>query len=413
VILLLALLLSFAAVSPAAAQGPGEVIAAIRVHGNHTTPDSVILALADLEVGVPATDALLEGARARVAGSGRFADVEVRRRHASLEDPTQIMVVVMVRERAGVTDDHPHPGLGRRIRAAGMWMPVLTYEDGYGVSYGVRASVVDLFGPRTRVSAPLTWGADRRAAIEGERAFDRGPFARVLATASISRRVNPYDEIADTRAGLALRAEHALRPRLHVAGTMRHDEVFHEGEHGAVTGLGIEVVVDSRLDPSFPRNAVLAAAGGERLAIRGTFASTLWWMDAQGFVGLVGTSVLAVRARASRADQPLPRYERPLLGGAENLRGARPGIASGDSLAAVSAELRVPLTSPLSVGRMGVKAFVDAGTTWNVREALADQTFMTGTGGGVFFGMAAFTANLDVGRSGGNTRWHAGLNLAF
>ena len=57
---------------------------------------------------------------------------------------------------------------------------------------------------------------------------------------------------------------------------------------------------------------------------------------------------------------PLPLYEQPLLGGAALLRGSDLGYRSGDNLTAFSAELRVPLTSPLSVGRLGVTGFIDA-----------------------------------------------------
>ncbi len=60
---------------------------------------------------------------------------------------------------------------------------------------------------------------------------------------------------------------------------------------------------------------------------------------------------------------PLPDYEKGLLGGAATIRGYDAGYRAGDNIAAASAELRIPLTTPLSVGRFGIKAFVDAGST--------------------------------------------------
>lgn len=409
----LALIASLLAAVPAAAQPASDVIVQIRVHGNHTTPDAIVLALVALEVGAPATDAALEAAQARVEQSGRFAAVEVRRRMASLTDPAQIMVVVMVTERAGVSEDDLTPGLIRRIRAAGLWLPVLTYEDGHGVTYGARATFVDLFGPRTRVSMPLTWGGERRASAEAERTFASGPISRVVATGGVSRRVNPFDEIADTRVGLTLRAEHAFQTWVRIGGHVRRERVSFEGRGQDLSAFGMDFIVDTRIDPSFPRNAVYTLLTFERMAFSDAFASTRWTLDARGYLGLPGSSVLAVSGQATRADQPLPRYEKALLGGATNLRGTPAGMAAGDSLAAISAELRVPITSPLSVGRFGVKAFVDAGAVWNVRESMTDQPFRRGVGAGVFFGVAALTMNVDVGRSEGQTRWHAGLGLAF
>ncbi len=403
----------FAGVSPVAAQPAGDVIAQIRVHGNHTTPDAVVLELVALEIGTPATSQALEAARERVEQSGRFAAVEVRRRLASLADPTQVMVVVMVTERTGVADDDLRPGLGRRVRAAGMWMPVLAYEDGYGFTYGARASFVDLIGPRTRVSTPITWGGERRAGVEVERTFPSGPLSRVVATAGVTRRVNPFDEIADTRIGARLRAEHAFSPWLRIGGSVRRERISFEDRDQDLTSFGMDFVADTRIDPVFPRNAVFASLGFERLGFSEAFASTRWTLETRGYVGLPGSSVLAVSVHASRADQPLPRYERALLGGTASLRGTRAGFASGDNLAAGSIELRVPVTSPLSVGRLGVKAFLDAGRVWNVRESIRDEPFTRGAGGGVFFGVAALTANVDVGRSDGRTRWHAALGVTF
>lgn len=409
----LALLLALVAAPPVLAQPTAGVITQIRVHGNHTTPDDAVLALVDLKVGQPATDAALDGARRRVEESGRFAAVDVRRRLASLTDPTAVMVVVMVTERQGVSDDALEPGLGRRIRAAGIWMPVVTYEDGYGFSYGARASFIDLFGPRSRVSVPLTWGGERRATVEAERTFERGPITRVVGTAGATRRRHPFDDIADTRVGASLRAERAFHPWLRVGGYVRRERVSFEDRDQDLSSFGMDTIVDTRIDPAFPRNAVFASVGFERMAFTDAFASTRWTLDAHGYLGLIGSSVLAVSTRASRADQPLPRYEKALLGGASTLRGVPAGFAVGDNLLALSAEVRVPISSPLSVGRFGVKAFVDAGKAWNVREKPGDLPFTTGAGGGVFFGVAALGVNVDVARSGGRTRWHATVGLTY
>ena len=92
-------------------------------------------------------------------------------------------------------------------------------------------------------------------------------------------------------------------------------------------------------------------------------------------------------------------YEHNLLGGGANLRGYDAGYKAGDNLAAASAELRIPLTSPLNVGRFGVKAFVDWGTIYGVGDKLADQTFDRGIGGGAYLHLTVVSMSLDVARS--------------
>ena len=90
------------------------------------------------------------------------------------------------------------------------------------------------------------------------------------------------------------------------------------------------------------------------------------------------------------------------------------GFEAGDSLAAVSAELRYPLTSPLRVGRFGLKAFVDAGTVWSAGQRLKDQPFNRGVGGGLYLGAAAIIMNLDVAwPEEGKPRAHFGLGVTF
>jgi hemolysin activation/secretion protein len=96
------------------------------------------------------------------------------------------------------------------------------------------------------------------------------------------------------------------------------------------------------------------------------------------------------------------------------VRGYRTGHRAGDNMAAFSAEVRVPLNSPLSIGRFGVKAFVDAGTTWLSGQRLAEQRFDRGIGGGIYGGGGPFIVELDVAwPEEGNPRVHFGLGVTF
>jgi hypothetical protein len=395
--------------STAAAQS----IAEIRVHGNHTTPEADIISLAALSVGDAATDGALEAAQRRLVDSGRFDAVEVRRRLRSISDPSAILVILLVDERAAVTPEDLIPGPLKRVRAAGMWMPILTARDGYGVTYGARVAIIRPLGAGSRISMPLTWGGERRAAVEVERTFERGPLTVLRGTAAVYRRMNPHFDEPDRRRELSFMADRVLARWLRVGADARGAHVNFSGAGERHTAAGGHVVFDTRVDPSFPRNALHAMVAWERLGVQRR-AVGIWNTDVSGYRGIGGSAVLALRAQSSRADAPLPPSERRLLGGTESLRGYRAGHRAGDRLAAVSLEVRQPFTSPLNYGRFGVKAFVDAGTVWNAGERLRSQHFDRGVGGGLYVGATAVTGNIDVAwPRDGKPRIHLGFGVSF
>ena len=185
----LAPLLLLLAVSSAPAQ-PGEVVESVVVHGNHTTPTADILAIVGAVTGQAATDDLFLQVRDRLERSGRFAGVDVRKRYLSISDPTRVLLVVVVDEREGISDDDLTPGPMRRLAASSMWLPVLQYQEGYGFTYGARVSFVDRLGPRSRITVPLTWGGERQAQVELERTF-ADPVARVVQ--DVGHRTSPFE----------------------------------------------------------------------------------------------------------------------------------------------------------------------------------------------------------------------------
>jgi hypothetical protein len=394
-----------------------ETIAEIRVHGNHTTPDVEVISLSGLSTGAAASNTSLRDAETKLRSSNRFDNVEVRRRFRSIDNPAEILVVILVDERAAVSADDPTPGPLKRLGAASQWLPVLGYADGYGFTYGIRVAFADAIGARSRVSVPLTWGGERRAGVEVERAFDRGPISFVRVRSSINRRENPFYDVADLRRDVRVDVDRALVPWLRIGADARLARVeFGDDDAARHSAAGVHIAFDTRVDPSFPRNAVDARIGWERLGFSETVDAgpSRWLVDARGYLGIGGPSVVAVRGQLARATGPLPAAEQPLLGGAESLRGYRTGHRAGDNLAALTAELRYPLTSPINVGRFGVKGFVDAGTTWASGERLSDRRLERGIGGGVFFGAAAFMLNFDVAwPEDGKPRGHFGMSLGF
>jgi outer membrane protein assembly factor BamA len=408
----LLLVVALSAIAPVAAQAQ-ETIAEIRIHGNHTTPDADVLGLSGLKTGDAASDTRLAEAEQALRKSDRFATVDVRKRFRSIEDPSDILVIILVDERAGVTSDDLTPGLGTRIRAATQWLPILNYADGYGLTYGLRAAFADVAGDDSRLSFPLSWGGERRAGIELERGFNDSRTRAGIAF-WVNRRENPHFDLRDSRQQLRVEADHALRNWLRVGASARIANVeFGDTYSARHTAGGAHAVLDTRLDPTFPRNAVHTRIGWERIAFESGSAGRVS-ADARGYLGVGGSAVLALRGQIVRSDAPLPQAEQSLLGGTDSLRGYRAGHRAGDSLAAVSAEVRLPLTSPLSAARFGVKGFVDAGTTWASGSSLSDQPFERGIGTGIFIGAAVLTLDLDVAwPEEGKPRVHFGMGVSF
>ena len=94
--------------------------------GNYSIPDDEVLALAGVALGDVVDDGGLDDIARRLTASGRFETVEVHKRYRSLSATDPIALVIVVRER-------PRARLAGRL----MFLPILGYEEGYGVSYGV------------------------------------------------------------------------------------------------------------------------------------------------------------------------------------------------------------------------------------------------------------------------------------
>jgi outer membrane protein assembly factor BamA len=390
-----------------------ETIAEIRVHGNHTTPDADVLGLSGLKVGDPASEARLAEALEALQKSRRFENVDVRKRFRSIDNPSDILVMIVVDERAGISENDLTPGFGARVRSAAQWFPIFNYADGYGLTYGIRAAFNDVAGNDSQLAFPLSWGGERRAGVQLERSF-HDQRTRAGVALWVNRRVNPYFDLPDLRQQVRVEADHAIVSWLRVGASARIASVDFGDTYSALhTAVGPHVTFDTRIDPSFPRNAIHTKIGWERVTFEAGDAGR-FTTDARGYIGVGGSAVLALRGQLVRSDAPLPAPEQALLGGADSLRGYRAGHLAGDSLAAVSAEVRLPLTSPLNFGRFGVKGFVDAGTAWASGTRLADQRFERGIGGGIFLGGTGFMLDLDVAwPEEGTPRVHFGLGVSF
>jgi outer membrane protein assembly factor BamA len=392
-----------------------EVVGEIRVHGNHATTDDEVIRLSGVQVGAAVDDAALVAVRERLESTGRFARVEVRRRYRSLDDPLDVAIVIIVEEHPidvyGVPVLNPVNRALRRLQ----YLPVLNYQEGYGVTYGVRVSLAEPFGSHSRLSVPLTWGGTRQAAAVLEREFGPARASRVEAGVGITRREHPFYDVADRRTSAWARVGHTLASAVTIGARVdRSDVRFGEADDEA-TSFGLEAALDLRQDPLFPRNTIYVSAAWEHLDPASSDAIERRRLDARAYAGLVGQSVLAVRALYDGSGDATPPWRKPILGGGSSLRGHRVGAFAGDSLLATSVELRLPLNSPLRATRTGVDLFFDAGKVQDAGASLSDARWERGAGVGVFLLAPFIQLNLDVGRNlrGGGTRWHFAAGARF
>jgi outer membrane protein assembly factor BamA len=397
---------------------PSEVVAQISVHGNLLTPTEEVVRLAGVTVGMPFEASTIDTVTSRLRAARRFQTVEVLKRFASIADPTQIILVILV-DDGHVDVDWTSgavkaPRFGRRHGPRLMYMPLLDAEDGYGFSYGVQIAVPDPIGARSRLAFPLTWGGERHAGAQLEKDLDRGPFTHVDGGVSISRRENPFFHENDDRRRVWMRGQREIASLLRAGATASLNRASFFDSNDTFSTVGGDIEFDTRVDPVLPRNAVFARAAWDHLSFRNADSANQTTLDGRGYVGLLGQTMLAVRAMRQDSTRPLPSYLKPLLGGMASLRGFKAGSAVGDTLVSGSAELFVPLTSPLNVGRLGVSAFIDAATIYDKRQRLRDQDFEQGVGGSVWFSAAIVRLNLAVAHGiGADTRVHFGTTVSF
>jgi outer membrane protein assembly factor BamA len=413
----LSLLATLLAGVPQAAP-PNEVVAEVQVRGNVATSDEELRRLAGIDIGMAVDADTVSTIAARLRATRRFDRVEVLKRYASIADSTKITIVVIVDEGAVSikrTNDPANPTrVVRRRWPSLLFAPILGNESGYGMTYGALLTRPEPAGKESRVAFPLTWGAYKRAGADFEKRFPDRWITRVEAGGSVSRRINPRFDAQDDRRGVYFRPERQFTRSLRVRGLTSWQDVSFRGNSDRFTSIGVEVVLDTRVDPFLARDAIFLKATRSRLAFEQREAVTRTDVEAHGYLGLFGQTILVASARRDAADGSLPDYLKPLLGGPTSVRGFRTGTALGDSLVSGSLELRVPLTSPLKLAKLGVSAFVDAGTAYDDGQRFGDQPLKRGVGGGVWVTAAFLRLNVAVAHGvGASTRVHVNGNVAF
>ncbi|MDA1093328.1 MAG: BamA/TamA family outer membrane protein [Acidobacteria bacterium] len=404
--------------TPCAAQPPtvSELITELRVHGNYSVPDADVLGLAGVAPGDRLSSDGLETIADRLRASGRFDAVDVRKRYTSLTRTDEVALILVVEERpaASVAGGRMARVLTTALRQT-MFVPIVDYTEGEGFTGGARFTLVDVLGDRGTVSVPLSVGGTRQVALELEKRFDRGPIDALRGGVSARRVLNTHFDIHDRRSEVWVGADRALAAGLRVSADTRLADVSFGLQKDQVATHRVGLEFDTRRDIGFPRDAVFVRAGWQWLDPTGGVAVVQQpQLDARVFLGLVGQTVVALRATYQGASTSVPLYAQPLLGGGDSVRGHRVGEQAGDRLAAVSAELRVPLNAPMSFGKTGIRLFVDSGAVFDADEQLRKAQFSRGVGVGVFISAAFVNLQLDVGHDlHDSTRVHVRTNVSF
>jgi len=254
-----------------------------------------------------------------------------------------------------------------------------------------------------------------------DRTFKSGPLTRLSGSFGLAQRENPHYSIDDRRLELSARAERRLFRMVTLGANIGRSRITFAPIEDNVWTTGADATLDTRGDPSYPSDAVLASASWTRLNAIGTASFSpsgssidRYRVDARGYKRLFGQNVFAARVEYGTASAPLPGYDQWLLGGS-NLRGTRAGTFAGDKRFLWSGELRVPFSSPLSTGRLGFNVFMDGGYTAAYGQRIFDQPHHRSAGARLWLTAAIVSLNLDVARSidGKNTRVHFGTGFSF
>ncbi len=227
---------------------------------------------------------------------------------------------------------------------------------------------------------PLSWGGTKRAAVEIEQTFRGGPFDRVLGGAAVWERTNPFYELDENRREAWIEASRQIVKGLRASGRAAYGETRFGAIEETTATYGADLTFDTRLDPVFPRNAVYASAGWSGSTRRSRRRSTASRRKRAPTGDSSGSRCCRCGCSTPAPTAAQPDYARYLLGGAASLRGYRAGSFSGDNVLGASAELRIPISSPMGIAKAGVTLFTDVGTVWNDGQRLADQRCEPGAG---------------------------------
>ena len=205
-----------------------------------------------------------------------------------------------------------------------MFVPILDAEDGYGLTYGAlfcghriqqyhaACDRPDELGRRQTCGSGISKGVFLTV-----RPPDPDGRARSAPDASVLRqRRGPKARVGQSRMAADASRSRGQRGRLAVIDAA--------GDEQNAKSIGADLILDTRVDPLLPHNAIYARAAIDRIRFSDSPAVRTE-LDATGYIGIYRGTVLAVRAGREDMSEPAPAYFKSILGGSSNLRGFRAG----------------------------------------------------------------------------------------
>jgi hypothetical protein len=318
-----------------------EVVFAIQVHGNTLTSTDDVIRASGIAIGDRVATATLSDAEARLRAALEPEEVEVLKRFASISDPTRVLVLIQLDE-GPVRVDRPDadgaiPEAGalpapratavRRSRVNVMLVPILGAEDGYGLTYGAQVAFAGhRSARRRRIVVPASWGGDKRLAAEYQQEFARRLAPGLRAGGMLQRRTHPfYQEHADRRRAWA-RAEWPLLRAVRAGSEAAWQSSSLGSQDVEARSLGVDAVVDTRIDPLMPYNAVFVRSAVERIRFSADASAVRTEIDANAYIGLYRGTVLALRAVRENSAARRRRSTRPFSAARGTFADSRPDV---------------------------------------------------------------------------------------
>jgi len=378
----------------------GEVVE-IRFHGNHSIPDSELADKLGIRLGDAYSAQDREEIKARLMATGRFEWIDVRARHRTLNSNGPVALIIVMRERTPAK---------KKI----MFFPILSVTDEYGLTAGGRLTTLDLLGLKERLSFPATVGGLKEASGEAEFSVDRSLFDQLIVGGGIAQWENPHYMINDTRTRASGEVHKRIKRLQYSLFGGWANARFGELDDSLLQ-YGFELTLDGRQERLFPRNT-----GFVRFRLNRTHTLdngptyNRYTLDVRGFKGLPRRVVLATQVQYSTSSAPLPAYMKPYLGGAATLRGWETGAFIGDNRLISSIEIRMPLSSALSLHKLGLNLFFDLGTVYDHGQSLSRAQFEKGAGTGFFLFLFGLGFKFEVAQNlKGNWRVHFSTGFRF
>ena len=240
------------------------------------------------------------------------------------------------------------------------WLPIFNYADGYGLTYGIRVLV-----RRPRSARTACCRSHSRGAANGVPAWswsDRSTIsARGLASAFwVNRQVNPFFEVPDLRQQVRVEADHAVvaldagRRRAPASRTSSSATTDDGAPRRRQAPTSRSTRVSIRCSRAMP---IHTRIDWERPRLRNRQRRTLECGCTRLHRHRRVDGRCAARTTRAIGRAAATRPNSRCSAASDSLRGYRAGYRAGDNLAAVSAELRVPLNSPLRVSAVRRQGF--------------------------------------------------------